>query len=71
VFEWKIRGDVCPGPGRAVQVDRAAQGLDAVGEAGQAGCPTSSATAVNTSSGAAPRATSVATRRSAACSSAS
>ena len=34
-------------------------------------CPTSSATAANTSSDAAPRATSVATRRNAACSSAS
>jgi hypothetical protein len=37
VVKWKVHCDVCPGPGRAVEVDRAAQGLDAVGEAGQAG----------------------------------
>ena len=37
VLEWEIHCDVCPGPGRAVEVDRAAQGLDAVGEAGEAG----------------------------------
>src|SRR6185437_3420932 len=36
VVEWKLRCDVRPGPGRAVDADRAAQSLHAVGEAGQA-----------------------------------
>jgi integrase len=32
VFEWKVHCDTRPGPGSAVDVDRAAQGLDALGE---------------------------------------
>jgi hypothetical protein len=85
-----------PGPGGAVDVDRAAQGLDAVGEAGQAGTargigPADSVVANGQQQaavtrgernlgarsprmlhrGGTPCATSVATRRSAACSSAS
>ena len=36
-LEWKIHCDMRPGPGSAVGADRAAQGFDAVGEAGQAG----------------------------------
>jgi hypothetical protein len=34
VLEGKIHCEVRPGRGRAVEADRAAQGLDAVGEAG-------------------------------------
>jgi hypothetical protein len=37
VLEWKIDRDVRPGPGSAIDADRAAQSLDAVGQAGQAG----------------------------------
>src|ERR1700722_10853708 len=37
VLERKIHRDVCPGPGSAADADPAAQGLDAVGEPGQAG----------------------------------
>ena len=33
VLEGKIHSDVRPGPGGAVEADRAAQGLDAVGKA--------------------------------------
>src|ERR1700677_2140511 len=36
VLKGKIDCEVRPGPGRAVDVDRAAQGLDPVGEPGQA-----------------------------------
>jgi len=36
VLTWKIHCDVGPGPGSATELDRAAQSLDAVGEAGQA-----------------------------------
>ncbi len=36
VLEWKLHRDVRPGPGSAADMDRAAQGLDPVGKAGQA-----------------------------------
>jgi DNA-binding MarR family transcriptional regulator len=36
VLTWKLHGDVGPGPGSAAELERAAQRLDAVGEAGQA-----------------------------------
>src|SRR5580693_8793030 len=36
-LEWKIHGDSRPGPGGAVQPDRAAQSLDPVGQSGQPG----------------------------------
>jgi hypothetical protein len=36
VLEWKIYRDVRPGPGSAVDADQPAQGLDPVGQAGQA-----------------------------------
>jgi hypothetical protein len=37
LLEWKVRCDVRSGADTAVEVDRAAQSLDAVGEADQAG----------------------------------
>ena len=37
MFEWEVRRDVRPGAGLAVDVERAAESLDAVGQADQAG----------------------------------